>query len=73
MNLVHFPPIVDFRLEEASQDLQQTKVKLSQEEFICSELASVQETLYDTAGQVRTSITDADTQRFHVHDWNLCS
>uniref|UniRef100_A0A3B4YM42 Kinesin-like protein n=1 Tax=Seriola lalandi dorsalis TaxID=1841481 RepID=A0A3B4YM42_SERLL len=36
------------RLEETSRDLQQTREKLSQEEFICSELSSVQETLYNT-------------------------
>uniref|UniRef100_A0AAQ6AIF4 Kinesin-like protein n=1 Tax=Amphiprion ocellaris TaxID=80972 RepID=A0AAQ6AIF4_AMPOC len=35
----------DFRLEETSRDLQQTKEKLSEEEFICSELTSAQETL----------------------------
>lgn len=50
-----------FRLEETSQDLQQTKEKLSQEEFISSELASVQEHLYSTAGQVRSSSTSEFT------------
>ncbi len=44
----------DFRLEETSQDLQRTKEKLSQEEFICSELTSVQENLFSAAGQVKT-------------------
>ncbi|XP_051274007.1 kinesin-like protein KIF11 [Dicentrarchus labrax] len=48
------------RLEVTSQDLQQTKHKLSQEEFICSELASVQETLYSTAGQLLSTV-DAST------------
>uniref|UniRef100_A0A8C4HTB7 Kinesin-like protein n=1 Tax=Dicentrarchus labrax TaxID=13489 RepID=A0A8C4HTB7_DICLA len=56
------------RLEVTSQDLQQTKHKLSQEEFICSELASVQETLYSTAGQVHTGFTEADTWRFNIRD-----
>lgn len=56
----------DFRLEETSQDLQQTKEKLSQEEFICSELSSVHDTLYNTAGQVQTSFTGASRQRFTV-------
>jgi len=42
----------DFRLEETSRNLQQTKEKLTEEEFICSELNSVQENLYNTAGQV---------------------
>lgn len=54
---------VDFRLEETSRDLQQTKEKLSQEEFVCSELTSVQETLYNTAGQVQTHCADADLTR----------
>lgn len=41
-----------FRLDETTQDLQQTREKLNQEEFICSELTSAQEQLYTTAGQV---------------------
>ncbi|XP_074532612.1 kinesin-like protein KIF11 [Halichoeres trimaculatus] len=48
------------RLEETSQDLQQTKEKLSQEEFICSELSSVHDTLYNTAGQLLSTV-DAST------------
>ncbi len=56
---------VDFRLEETSQDLQKTKEKLSQEEFICSELTSVQESLYSTAGQVHTR--SADDRRSPKH------
>ena len=47
-----------FRLEETNRYLQETQEKLSQEEFICSELSSVQETLYATADQVRTHIPD---------------
>lgn len=42
-----------FRLEETSRDLRQTRERLSEEEFICSELASTQESLYGAAGQVR--------------------
>lgn len=34
------------------RNLEQTKEKLSQEEFICSELSTAQEHLYTTAGQV---------------------
>ena len=40
------------RLEETHKNLQQTQAKLSQEEFISSNLASTQEQLYSTAGQV---------------------
>lgn len=40
------------RLMEANQDLQQTRAKLSQEEFVSSELAAVQERLHSAAGQV---------------------
>ncbi|XP_034407180.1 kinesin-like protein KIF11 [Cyclopterus lumpus] len=48
------------RLEETSRDLQNTKEKLSREEFVCSELTAVQETLYDTAGRL-LSTADAST------------
>lgn len=46
---------------EANQDLQQTRAKLSQEEFVSSELAAVQERLHSAAGQVgrRCSSTTA--------------
>lgn len=47
--------VPNFRLEETTQNLQQTKEKLNQEEFICSELTSAQEHLYATAGQVPTA------------------
>lgn len=40
------------RLVEAHEDLQQTRTKLSQEEFISSELTARQERLHSTAGQV---------------------
>nr|XP_015832172.2 kinesin-like protein KIF11 isoform X2 [Nothobranchius furzeri] len=49
------------RLEETSKDLQQTKEKLVEEEFICSEVTSVHESLYNTAGQL-LSTADASTR-----------
>ncbi|XP_067466909.1 kinesin-like protein KIF11 isoform X1 [Thunnus thynnus] len=48
------------RLEETSRDLQHTKEKLSQEEFICSEFNSAQESLYNTATQLLSTV-DAST------------
>ena len=48
---------VAHRLKETSQDLQQTKEKLSQEEFVSSELASAQDSLYSTARQVHSPCT----------------
>uniref|UniRef100_A0A669DLL7 Kinesin-like protein n=1 Tax=Oreochromis niloticus TaxID=8128 RepID=A0A669DLL7_ORENI len=54
------------QLEETSRDLQETKVKLSEEEFICSELSSVQETLYDTAGQVQARSCNAPRRRIYL-------
>ncbi|XP_018516291.1 kinesin-like protein KIF11 isoform X2 [Lates calcarifer] len=56
------------RLEETSRDLQQTKQKLSQEEFICSELTSVQETLYNTAGQLLTTVDASTSDVAGLHD-----
>lgn len=56
-----------FRLEETSQDLQVTRVKLSQEEFISSELSSVQERLYGTAGKVETRRHTDVFPVFNVH------
>ncbi|XP_074503183.1 kinesin-like protein KIF11 [Sebastes fasciatus] len=48
------------RLEETNRDLHLTKEKLSQEEFVCLELTSVQESLYNTAGQLLSTV-DAST------------
>ncbi|KAK9541282.1 hypothetical protein VZT92_001339 [Zoarces viviparus] len=48
------------RLEETSRDLQHTKEKLSEEQFVCTELTSLQESLYDTAGQLLSTV-DAST------------
>ncbi|KAK2921541.1 kinesin-like protein KIF11 isoform X1 [Channa argus] len=56
------------RLEETSRDLQHTKVKLSQEEFICSELSSVQETLYNTAGQLLNTVDASTSDVSGLHD-----
>ncbi|XP_054456823.1 kinesin-like protein KIF11 isoform X2 [Anoplopoma fimbria] len=56
------------RLEETSKDLQQTKEKLSQEEFVCSELTSVQETLYDTAGQLLSTVDASTSDVTGLHD-----
>ncbi|KAM9345205.1 kinesin-like protein KIF11 [Symphorus nematophorus] len=56
------------KLEETSQDLQQTKEKLSQEEFICSELTSVQETLYSTAGQLLGTVDASTSDLSGLHD-----
>nr|XP_033468499.1 kinesin-like protein KIF11 isoform X1 [Epinephelus lanceolatus] len=56
------------RLEETSKDLQQTKDKLSQEEFICSELTSAQESLYDTAGQLLSTVNASTSDVSGLHD-----
>ncbi|KAI3363519.1 hypothetical protein L3Q82_012119 [Scortum barcoo] len=56
------------RLEETSKSLQQTKEKLSQEEFISSELSSVQETLYDTAGQLLSTVDASTSDVSGLHD-----
>ncbi|XP_034537702.1 kinesin-like protein KIF11 [Notolabrus celidotus] len=56
------------RLEETSQDLHQTKEKLSQEEFICSELSSVHETLYGTAGQLLSTVDASTSDVSGLHD-----
>ncbi|TDH01623.1 hypothetical protein EPR50_G00182270 [Perca flavescens] len=55
-------------LEETSKDLQQTKEKLSQEEFVCSELAVVQETLYNTAGQLLSTVDASTSDVMGLHD-----
>lgn len=56
------------RLEETSRDLLQTREKLSQEEFVCSELSSVQEQLYTTAGQLLTTVDVSTSDVFGLHD-----
>ncbi|KAG7232181.1 hypothetical protein INR49_009459 [Caranx melampygus] len=56
------------RLEETSRDLQQTRDKLSQEEFISSELSSAQETLYSTAGQLLTTVSASTSDVSGLHD-----
>ncbi|XP_053189347.1 kinesin-like protein KIF11 [Scomber japonicus] len=44
------------RLEETSRDLQHTKVKLSQEETVSSELNAAQESLFHTATQLLSTV-----------------
>ncbi|XP_051815656.1 kinesin-like protein KIF11 [Acanthochromis polyacanthus] len=56
------------RLEETSRDLQQTKEKLSEEEFICSELTSAQETLYNAAGQLLSTVDASTSDVSGLHD-----
>ncbi|XP_008299888.1 kinesin-like protein KIF11 [Stegastes partitus] len=56
------------RLEETSRDLQQTKDKLSQEEFVCSELASAQETLFNAAGQLLSTVDASTSDVSGLHD-----
>ncbi|KAA8578088.1 hypothetical protein FQN60_002512, partial [Etheostoma spectabile] len=55
-------------LEETSKDLQQTKEKLSQEEFVCSELSVVQESLYNTAGQLLSTVDASTSDVMGLHD-----
>ncbi|XP_078129710.1 kinesin-like protein KIF11 [Sander vitreus] len=55
-------------LEETSKDLQQTKEKLSQEEFVCSELTVVQETLYNAAGQLLSTVDASTSDVMGLHD-----
>ncbi|XP_008320635.1 kinesin-like protein KIF11 [Cynoglossus semilaevis] len=56
------------RLEETSRDLHVTREKLSEEEFICSELSSVQEILYSTAGQLLTTVEASTSDVSGLHD-----
>lgn len=49
---------------EANQDLQQTRAKLSQEEFVSSELAAVQERLHSAAGQVGRRCSSTTATRY---------
>ncbi|XP_071393513.1 kinesin-like protein KIF11 isoform X1 [Centroberyx affinis] len=56
------------QLEETNRDLQKTKEKLSQEEFICSELSSDQETLYSTAGQLLSTVDLSTRDVSGLHD-----
>lgn len=58
------------RLEETSQDLRQTRLKLSQEEFICSELSSARDSLYSTAGLVHSCA--AASCHFLLGHFRLC-
>ncbi|XP_058508009.1 kinesin-like protein KIF11 isoform X2 [Solea solea] len=56
------------RLEETSRDLQETREKLSEEEFICSEISSVHQVLYNTAGQLLTTVEASTSDVSGLHD-----
>ncbi|XP_069565424.1 kinesin-like protein KIF11 isoform X1 [Brachyistius frenatus] len=56
------------RLEETSRNLQRTKEQLSQEEFVSSALSSAQETLYDTAGQLLSTVDASTSDVSGLHD-----
>ncbi|KAM4730443.1 LOW QUALITY PROTEIN: kinesin-like protein KIF11 [Anableps anableps] len=56
------------RLEETSRRLEQTKEKLVQEEFICSELSSLHESLYSTAGQLLSTVDESTGDVSGLHD-----
>uniref|UniRef100_A0A665VQZ6 Kinesin-like protein n=1 Tax=Echeneis naucrates TaxID=173247 RepID=A0A665VQZ6_ECHNA len=55
-------------LAETSRNLQQTKEKLNQEEFICSALTSAQESLYNTAGQLLNTVDSSTSDVSGLHD-----
>ncbi|XP_029283274.1 kinesin-like protein KIF11 [Cottoperca gobio] len=56
------------RLEETSRDLLQTREKLTQEEFVCSELNAVQESLYDTAGRLLSTVAASTSDVSGLHE-----
>ncbi|XP_023818936.1 kinesin-like protein KIF11 isoform X2 [Oryzias latipes] len=56
------------RLEETSRTLEQTKEKLVHEEFISSELNTVQEALYNTAGQLLSTVHASTSDVSGLHD-----
>ncbi|XP_043992901.1 kinesin-like protein KIF11 isoform X2 [Gambusia affinis] len=55
------------RLEETSRHLEKTKEKLVEEEFICSELSSVQESLYSAAGQLLSAVGESTSDVSGLH------
>ncbi|XP_032409709.1 kinesin-like protein KIF11 isoform X3 [Xiphophorus hellerii] len=55
------------RLEETSRDLEKTKEKLVEEEFICSELSSVHESLYSAAGQLLSAVGESTSDVSGLH------
>uniref|UniRef100_A0A3Q2P1B0 Kinesin family member 11 n=1 Tax=Fundulus heteroclitus TaxID=8078 RepID=A0A3Q2P1B0_FUNHE len=56
------------RLEETSRHLEKTKEKLVQETFICSELSSVHESLYNAAGQLLSTVDESTSDVTGLHD-----
>ncbi|XP_038143374.1 kinesin-like protein KIF11 isoform X1 [Cyprinodon tularosa] len=56
------------RLEETSKHLEKTKEKLVQEEFICSQLSSVHESLYNTAGQLLSTVDESTSDVTGLHE-----
>ncbi|XP_014908365.1 kinesin-like protein KIF11 isoform X2 [Poecilia latipinna] len=55
------------RLEETSRHLEKTKEKLVEEEFICSELSSVHESLYSAAGQLLSAVGESTSDVSGLH------
>ncbi|KAM3862858.1 kinesin-like protein KIF11 [Diretmus argenteus] len=56
------------RLEETSRSLQETKHQLVQEEFVCSELTSAQESLYNTAGKLLSTVHASTSDVSGLHE-----
>ncbi|XP_047207186.1 kinesin-like protein KIF11 isoform X2 [Girardinichthys multiradiatus] len=56
------------RLEETNKHLEKTKEKLVVEEFICSELSLVHESLYSTAGQLLSTVDESTSDVSGLHD-----
>uniref|UniRef100_A0A667XKK6 Kinesin-like protein n=1 Tax=Myripristis murdjan TaxID=586833 RepID=A0A667XKK6_9TELE len=56
------------RLEETSRDLQLTRERLGQEEFISSALTTDQENLYNTAGQLLSTVGASTRDVSGLHD-----
>ncbi|KAG7280297.1 hypothetical protein CRUP_026838 [Coryphaenoides rupestris] len=56
------------RLEETSKDLEKTKGELVEEKFVCDQLTSTQENLYNTAGQLLSTAQESTHDVFGLHD-----
>ncbi|KAJ3610125.1 hypothetical protein NHX12_022219 [Muraenolepis orangiensis] len=56
------------RLEETSKDLEKTMGELVQEQFVCSQLSSTQENLYNTAGQLLSTAQESTQAVSGLHD-----
>ncbi|CAL8297877.1 unnamed protein product [Merluccius merluccius] len=56
------------RLEETSKDLVKTKEELMEEKFVCSQLTSTQENLYNTAGQLLSTAQESTHDVSGLHD-----